>query len=388
MSTELNAEGGMHIDSDPKTGAIAVSQINEDVQKVIDKQENKPEEKQEQTESEQKTQVDPRKAAMDVIYGKRQEQFKKELEYAAAISNGATVEPIIESETAGQDRQTGNENIPQDAPEQVQVKEEIKQEPKVEQKTEPEKPTKRTITLGNQTYELTEAEIEQLAQRAIYNQQQVQQTQQQPQYQNQAIQQPQHKEPARDELKEIARKITYGSEEESTNALEKLVGLSANMVKSQQVVTPEQIAFVAKEQAKAEIRFETNLDTIAREYGDIYESRAKSIVAADKVGSLRQKYQVLGVQKPDLDIWREACKATRDEFQPVSQTASIVDEKKKPAQQITPSISSTRVERKRAAPQPPAAVNKTMQLQENSRSPTGSDVVNAMRKARGQAAIN
>lgn len=372
MSVELNTESGMHIEGDPKTGAIAASQVNEDIQKVIDKKDDQPEQTP-KAEAEQLSEpVDIRKTVMDKIYANRGEQFKRELDYAAAISNGATVEPIID------------EKPDNDVVEVVET--EVAPE-KIKKETAAEVPKKRLITIGTQLFELTDAEIEQLAQRTLYAENQARQSQPQPQQQvQQPPQQQQLQQPINEQLKEIARRISYGSEDESAKALGDFANLTAAMARQNNGPTPEQIADVATARAAAQIRFENNLGAISSEYKDVFESRSKSIVAADKVGTLRQKYAMLNIQKTDLELYREACSDTRQEFTTQSSTTEIVNKNKQAAQPVTAVVNSTRIERKRAAPQPASAVNKVQALHESNPNPTGSDVVQAMRKARGQSA--
>ncbi len=369
MTTNLETQGGMHIESDPKTGAIAASNAAA-VEEAINKAKNDQPEQTEKAEQDQPQEiVDPRKAIMDKIYENRSEQFKKELEYAAAIDAGATVEPIIEDEQ----------------PDQVQPEPVVKREPvKVENQVEqPKPPAKRQVAVNGQVYELTEQEIEHLAQRAIYENQYRQQAQ--PQYQ-QPVQQQQVEQPAvnQDQLKEFARKITYGNEEESARALGDLVGLAANLA-ARNTVDPNQIVQATTQNVMAHVQFQDNLKTIASEYTDVFNDSDKTFIAARKVGELRQKNAMLGIQAPDLELYREACRMTREKFGPASETAPIAEKKESAAQPITTQVNLNRVERKRAAPSTPAAVNRT-QAMDQQRGASGSDIVSAMRKSRGQPA--
>jgi hypothetical protein len=371
MTTNLETQGGMHIDSDPKTGAIAASNAVA-AEEAINKGKNDQPQQTEKAEQDQPQEyVDPRKAIMEKIYENRSEQFKKELEYAAAIDSGATVEPIVE-----------------DQPEE-KAQEEVEEKPapiKVEKKQEQvSQPAKKQVVVNGQTYELTEAEIEHLAQRAIYNEgQQRQQVQPQQQYQ-QPQPQVQQVQPEldREQLKEIARKITYGSEDESTKALGDLVGLTANLA-ARNTVDPNQIVQATTQNVLAHVQFQDNLKTIASEYTDVFNDSDKTFIAARKVGELRQKNAMLGVQASDLDLYREACRATREKFRSAPETASIVDKKQSAAQPVVTQVNSNRVERKRAAPSTPAAVNRTQAMDQQRGAATGSDIVNAMRKSRGQ----
>ena len=375
MATELNTEAGMHIESDPKTGAIAAPVVVPEIQKVIDAKADAPEPKaQEDAEPEK---IDPRKAIMDKIYANRSEQFKKELDTAAAADLGATTDAIVDEAPVLDRKDVADEP-------KVEAVAEAKPQPKAEA------PAKRSINIGGQQYELTEAEIEQLAQRAVYAENHIRQQEARPQYQQpqqQQIQQPAPQDVALDavQLKEIARRITYGSEEESTRALADFAGLTADLArKTTNSLPPEQLVQVATANAVAQVRFENDLQTIASEYADVFENRSKSLIAADKVGLLRQKYAQLGMPKTQIELYREACSETQKEFGARPETATVAERNNPSVQQVVTRVNQNRVERKRAAPQPISAVNKTQQMSNQSAYPSGSDIVSAMRKSRGQ----
>jgi hypothetical protein len=362
--TELNTNQGMHIESDPQTGAIARATVTPEANADIA-----------DNEGQGKTPYDPRKEIMDKIYANRADQYKQELEYAAEISD------------------VNNFNSPESEPKDKLVEEieEIEENPVV-QKEKPKdsevvkQPTRRKVQFGNQSLELTDQELEQLAVRALYAQnapqQQVQQHVQQP------VEQPIQPKADASLLKDIARKITYGSEEESAHALAEFANLTADMARNNQPA-PEQLVQAATNQAIAQINFQNNLNTIASEYKDVFEDGDLTIIAARKVGELRNKYNTIGQPRNDLDLYREACKLTRDKFVPQSETTTDVNKSNSANQQAATiaNVSQTRVERKRSAPQPAAAVNRVQQMQQQSQYPTGSAIVNAMRKSRGQSAM-
>lgn len=369
MTTELTVESGMHIEPDAKTGAIAASQAVDEQPKPSDDQ---PEQTPKAEANEPKEPVDPRKAIMDKIYANRSESFKKELEYAAAISMGATVEPVLDEGS-------------QPAEEKPEAAPEVKEEPKP---VEGVKGPKEYIIAGQKVL-LTEEQLQDLASRTVSAEQRLATVPQQiyqpvqPQQPIQApVQQATDIEPQR--LKEIARKISYGNEEESARALADLVGLTVSSVpRPQQGPTPEQIVQAAVAQTTAQLQFKQNLDTIANEYSDVFQKRSSTLVAADYVNSLRNKYAGIGIMKPDVDLYREACNLTREEFGIVPATIQQGSEKKQVEQ---PNL-QTKLERKRSAPQPALAAHKVSQADPVKSLPTGSDIVARMRKSRGQVAI-
>ena len=376
MTTELQVPNGMQIQADPETGAIASSNelgVHEVARKPADDQ---PGQTPEALADEPKVAVDPRKAIMDKIYANRGEQFKRELQYAASFeperADGEDLPTVPEPQEA-QSAEPSQAQAPARAPEHA-----------------PEQPSRRAINVNGQVLELTQAEIDHLAQRAIYASQQPQAYQPQaPQPlapPSQAQQLPRSEGVDPNALKEIARRITYGSEDESVGALQDLVGLTTRLAQQPNGPTPDQIASAAAQRAVAQVQFENNLNAIGREYADIFNDSDMTVIAARKVGELRSKNNVLGVQKSDLDLYREACQLTREKFGRAETTP--VTNKTLPAEQpLAPALSQGRVERKRAAPQPAAAVNRTQAMEQTNRAPTASDIVNAMRKQRGQAAI-
>lgn len=380
MTTELTTQGGMHIEPDEKTGAIAASVVNEDIKKVQDQQEEKAAATEAPAvveDAEDKKPVDPRQAIMDTIYAKRADQFKDELEYAAQINAGATFAPAIDDATAEDKAKatTSEEPVKKDDQEQVQSQQQAR--------------PKKQYIINGQSVELTEEELAQLATRSLHQTQQfVQQQQrvyQQPQQQVVHPQAQQQIDPEADRLRDIARKITYGSEDESVKALKDFADHTVRSVqRTNQGPTADQIIQHATQSAVQQIQFQNNLDAIASEYPDVFERRSATLVAADYVNSLRNKYHLLGAPRTDIELYREACTLTRGEFKP-SQDTTQQHTQRQTAVQVTPN--ANKIERKRTAPQPPASVSRVLPAQID-KAPTGSDIVEAMRKSRGQSAMN
>ena len=152
------------------------------------------------------------------------------------------------------------------------------------------------------------------------------------------------------------------------------------------VLDPRLVAQHAAAQAVAQVTFQSNLNTIANEYADIFNDRDLSLLAADRVGNLRGKYLSLGLPKTDLDLYREACSDVWTKFGKKPEAVPVVKEETTPVQQVSSVVSPTRHERKRAAPQPVAAVNQSQGMLPQSSAPSGSDIVAAMRRSRGQPA--
>lgn len=334
--------------------------------------------------------VNPRDEMMKRIAEKRAQQVAEESGFSgvdvAQINEPAEEEqveivPVVEEEPVA----------PTSAPEQ--------QVPTQEEK--PVEQEKVILTVNGQKLEVTKEELISMAQKGIGAEQKFQEAarlrqeaaaamqnlQHQPQTAHPQQQDDSSKAPETDKnvLREIAHKITYGSEEESEKAIQDLVGLTVKQVQGrQQGPSPEQIAQAATQNALAHIQFERSLERLNSEYPDIFESRARTVVAADKVISLRAAYQQMGIAKSEFDLYKEACQATRSEF--------AIENKEPAKQEETPSqptvqaaTNQQKLERKRAAPSSVSAASKVMQMQEQKSYQTGSDIVANMRKARGQA---
>ncbi len=171
----------------------------------------------------------------------------------------------------------------------------------------------------------------------------------------------------------VVRRINYGNEEEAATALTDFAGHLAQQFQ-QQPVDPRQLV----EQAKAEMRQETmvqnNLLTIGREFPEVFgpldkpvtdpqeaaRYRRASQLAALALDDIRRRDFMLGVQRSDLEVYREAAnevRATIGGARPASQSGQ---ETATPAaiQAAVPAAHSERLTRKRAAPSLPSAVSR------------------------------
>ena len=193
------------------------------------------------------------------------------------------------------------------------------------------------------------------------------------------------------EAQEIARRLQYGSQDDTAKAIIDLGTTIAQRVAGRtQGPTPDQIVAVAVQeatrQAQANIQFESNLAAVGNEYPEIFKDRGLSIVAADAVGNLRSYYANQGVAKPEIVLYREACNYVRNRYPSASPAPSPApQEPSHPAAASAPD----KLERKRAAPQLPVAANARGTLEPSGpRAPTPSEIVNQMRKSRFQPALN
>lgn len=358
MATEVEVPKTMHIESGPEGEAPEI----------------------EVTET-----PDPRKDVMTEIYANRNRMIEKEFSLAAKLEKGEE-EPV--------------------EPEEPEVK--PVEEPVVEPETpavepEPIQQKKYTLNLNGRQVEMTEEETVRAAQRVLSADERFEQASQM-RREAQMVQaqpvapaqvsrpaQPQQFDPMQiiddQTASDLVRKINFGSEDEQRGAIRELgATIASGMGRANQGPTPEQVVEVATQRALATIAFQNNMSAIATEYKDVFESRPLSIAAADTVGQLRLEYAAKGIQKPDLELYREACKSIRDQFirKPEAQPA----EEPAPTIQAVQSIPMTeKLERKRVAPQPPAAASKIATEQPKQKGYNPSSIVQQMRKSRGQSAF-
>lgn len=373
-TTELHVQSGMHIES--PDGVIArPPAINPETGEVPEVQES----------------FDPRKAMMDAIVANRAESFQKELDYGIEIS-------------------------PQKSPEQEDADAAARDEAlAVASGTkEPEEAAeapiaKKTIVVDGQSLEFTEDELIRLAQRGMSADNRFQEAANMRQQYNDALARAQGQQyqptapaagqqavqpqstPADDAmLKEISRRISYGSEEEQTRAVSDLINVAAKTAgRNIQVPSPDQLVNVATQNALATIRFEQNMETIGREYKDIFEDEDLTLIAAKQANKLDMKYKMLGLAKSPLEIYREAGNTVREKYlngvSASEHVGSITTQTPIQSAQVLPM--TAKVERKRVAPQPPAAANRTASDNAQSAHPSGSQIVAQMRKSRHQSAF-
>jgi hypothetical protein len=186
--------------------------------------------------------------------------------------------------------------------------------------------------------------------------------------------------------KAMARQIAYGSEEEGAQALANLAANIAQRVQASQV-DPNRLAQVTAAHVRDQMTLESNLQTIGQEFPEIFGDTTRSQLAALKLHEIRQRDAALGVQKSNLELYREACSMVRTSLgtpqpRPAENTPP-------PVPQAAPNTVVSRDDRlagKRAAPRPvrPASQRAPETME---RAPTGAEIVNQMRKARGQSAL-
>jgi len=176
--------------------------------------------------------------------------------------------------------------------------------------------------------------------------------------------------------KEIAQRLSFGTTDEQAQALQDYA----------QAIQPAVDVQALRREIKQELRSETlleqNLAHIGQEFPEIFNDRVLTQVAALQLHELRGN--PYNAQRPDLDLYREACTHVRSRFNTASASAQSAQT---PTRGDSRSLSADRLERKRNAPSIPGGADHRMTMQEAApREPTASQIIAQMRTARGQAA--
>jgi hypothetical protein len=162
------------------------------------------------------------------------------------------------------------------------------------------------------------------------------------------------------------------------------------MVQQMPQIDPAQIRAEATREALHTIQLNSNLEKIGSEFPEIFNNEDLSYLAAIKLTRLRQQDAVMRRQRPDLDLYREACNSVRGAITPAPQPQSVVEDPRT-APQAAPivQVNPGRLAGKRAAPRNPAAVSRAAGLgPEAPRPPSNAQIVDQMRRSRGQLPLN
>lgn len=193
---------------------------------------------------------------------------------------------------------------------------------------------------------------------------------------------PQPKDNFANIIPDIAKRINYGSEEEQHKALlDYGAAIEAKFRDENKSLPQEQLVHVATQNAISAIKFEQDQDTISKEFPEVFKDKHLSLLAGNIAGEKKLEaenhYRQTGVLKPLVDIWRESLAEVKSKYIPVQSAPPV---------QAVPKIvvENDKIERKRAAPQPLVAANKTATETPPKHGVDPSSVVARMRKARGQ----
>lgn len=197
-------------------------------------------------------------------------------------------------------------------------------------------------------------------------------------------------------VRQAVKRIQFGSEDEGTSALSELIGDVVQRA-APRPAPPTDVVAIANQAARMAIHHsqsERDKATIQAEYGEILADPQLSQLAAINVGVLKQEAAMLGVQKSDLEIYREAGNRVFDALRRPRPGVAVEhpagDPPASPASQA-PNVVVRRAAtdaRKREAPRSMSQViDRRALAPETPRAPSGSDIVDMMRKARGQTSM-
>jgi hypothetical protein len=247
-------------------------------------------------------------------------------------------------------------------------------------------PQLRVVNLGGQQYQVTDDQFHQLAQLGVAA--------------SFALSQPPEPPPAprvepppprplvdRDRAAEVVQQIQFGDKDAAVPALaafiEDVVSRAPQPPAPQQIDV-NQLRQQATAEAVRQIGFQNEVALVRGEFPDIFANPMLARRAAVEVDTIRFRDQRLGLQRPDLDVYREAGFTVRDllgQPRPGSDVPATP-----PAPQAAPDVTprTETIERKRAAPRNPQVVDRRAAAPEAPRTRSGSEIVEQMRKSRGQ----
>lgn len=245
------------------------------------------------------------------------------------------------------------------------------------------------VNVQGQQLWVTEAQRDHLASiGAVANMAMHQQQQQRPEAPPQAP--PTREAPAprldRERAQQFVQRLTYGSPDDGAAALLELA--ETLQAPAQQQIDPQQLIQAASQHAYQQIRLENDLQTIGREFPEVFNDQTRAITAAVHLSQIRQRDAATGQNRLPIDQYREAASLVRNAFAPQPQPGANGTS---PALQAAPDLPQNRerLERKRAAPRNPVGVSRAANLGEPERAyPTNSQIVDQLRRARHQPPLN
>lgn len=186
------------------------------------------------------------------------------------------------------------------------------------------------------------------------------------------------------ELRDIAKRMNYGSEEEQVKALKDAGILFNKNAARPSGPTPQEVIAIATQNAIATLDVRQEQAILANEFKDIIADPALAVATDVIATQLFNKYQALGQSKTRMELLREAGQTAKDKY---LRTPPSSPEQKStvPMQAVAPM--QEKLERKRTAPQPPSAASKIASEPTKDSRYSPSSVVAQMRKARGQGAF-
>lgn len=183
--------------------------------------------------------------------------------------------------------------------------------------------------------------------------------------------------PALDEVqaREYAKRLLYGSEDDSTQAIAELANRLVQAARPP-VIDQQALVNAAVEQSMARTAYQHTLQAIGQEFPQLFADNGLSVLAGQRAQELRAQYAQAGVAAQPYDIMRQACAEVQERY------VSPTHRTRPAAAQAALNVEIDKLQRKRAAPQPPVAANRTAHLPAEPPAPTSSQVVAWMQSKR------
>jgi len=341
----------------------------------------------EETAKEQNNESNFKDEKREAIFAKRREQIERE----NASIEASAVEPIIDNAVEESVPETLEVVSPPSEP--VAAKSDPTTASPPEQDLPPEK---FPINVNGQIVEYTIDELKQQAQLGVGAREKfneaarmredaqrlmfASQQHSQPLAQNNQQVQPQEVDIPEKELRDIAKRLNYGSEDEQVKALKEAGILFSKTAVQPNQLTPEVLVDVATRNAINVITAQQEQDILKSEFKDIVSDPALAYATDFMANQLTQKYSALGQQKTRLELLREAGNMARERYLKPALASSQSNSSASSAPIIADM--ANKVERKRAAPQPPNSANK---VASDESQPYGIPSIQALDAARKKA---
>jgi len=189
-----------------------------------------------------------------------------------------------------------------------------------------------------------------------------------------------------EELNKLVHDIQFGEGDKAKNALKKVLA-TRNTPQPQQIdemAIARQAAEQATHQVQKQVAFDNLLKDLGQEFPDVFNDRNTTYLAAQYVHEMRAADAQSGNQRSDQDLFREACKAVQD------WSKSRLSEADSSKPKAKPKVSTKKVEAKRQSTDvvKPSTTNTASIGEDTPPPPTKSEIVNMMRKKRGQFTYN
>src|SRR6185312_2161030 len=184
--------------------------------------------------------------------------------------------------------------------------------------------------------------------------------------------------------REFVRQVQFGAPDEALPAVRWLIEDVVSRIQMPHV-DPNAIIHAATLRARAEQQAERDVAIIRSDFPDIFANPQLQRLAHINVDELARGDAATGRQRPLVEIYREAGNRVYDAIgrpRPGSDPTA-------PALQAAPHVQERPdvIERKRAAPRIPAAVDRRAATPDAPRPPTASEIVSQMRVSRGQSPL-